>query len=258
MEQWQDQGIVLSARAHGESGAVVSILTENYGRHAGYIRGAHSSRQRGVIEPGNLVGVHWASRVADQLGTFTLEQERNLAAPALDEPLKLAALQSACALCDEALPERESHPGLFYGLHALLESMENPFWGVTYIMWEIALLRELGFALNLTRCAGGGDPATLSWVSPKSGHAVSAEKGAPYGDKLLPLPAFLKPERGDATDDEILKGLRMTAHFLEHWVFNHHRSGVPAARLRFHERFEKSVESTGQQQERIFADGTQG
>lgn len=241
MEQWQDQGIVLSARAHGESGAVVSILTENYGRHAGYVRGAHSSRLRGTIEPGNLVSAHWASRVADQLGTFTLEQDRNLAAGCLDDPLKLAALQSACSLCDEALPEREAHPGLFYGLKTLLESMDGEFWSVTYIMWEIALLRELGFALNLARCAAGGDPETLEWVSPKSGHAVSRAAGMPYKEKLLPLPAFLKPERGDATDEEILKGLHMTAHFLEHWVFNHHSRGTPPARLRFQDIFEKII-----------------
>ena len=241
MEQWQDQGIVLSARAHGESGAVVSVLTENYGRHAGYIRGAHSSRLRGVIEPGNLVGAHWASRVADQLGTFTLEQEQNLAAGCLDTPLKLAALQSACALCDEALPERESHPGLFYGLKALLENMDSEIWGAAYIMWEIALLKELGFALNLTRCAGGGDPQTLEWISPKTGHAVSREKGQLYKDRLLPLPAFLKPERGDTGNEEIVRGLRMTSHFLEHWVFNHHSRGIPAARLRFQESFEKLV-----------------
>jgi len=242
MEQWQDQGIVLSARPHGESGAVVSVLTENYGRHAGYVRGAHSSRQRGIVEPGNLVGIRWASRVADQLGTFTLEQERNLANGSIDDPLRLGALMAACALCDEALPEREAHPGLFYGLQALLENMDGAFWGATYIMWEIALLRELGFALNLSRCAGNGDPATLEWVSPKSGHAVSHAVGAPYKDKLLPLPAFLKPKRGSVTNEEIIKGLRMNAHFLEHWVFNHHSRGIPAQRLHFQERFERFVE----------------
>ena len=247
---------MLSARPHGESGAVLSILTENYGRHAGYVRGAHSSRQRGVVEPGNLVGIRWASRVADQLGTFTLEQEHNLATASMDDPLKLTALMAACALCDEALPERESHPGLFYGLKTLLENMEGELWGVTYIIWEIALLRELGFALNLTRCAANGDPETLEWVSPKSGHAISRAAGEPYKDKLLPLPAFLKPERGDASDEEVFKGLQMTAHFLEHWVFNHHTRGIPAQRLHFQERLGKLVNQRTANME--LNNGTQG
>ena len=247
---------MLSARPHGESGAVVSVLTENYGRYAGYVRGAHSSRQRGIVEPGNLVGIRWASRVPDQLGTFTLEQEHNLATASMDDPLKLAALMAACALCDEALPERESHPGLFYGLKALLENMEGELWGVTYIMWEIALLRELGFALNLTRCAANGDPDTLEWVSPKSGHAVSRAAGEPYKDKLLPLPAFLKPERGDASDEEVLKGLQMNVHFLEHWVFNHHTRGIPAQRLHFQERLGKLVNQRTANME--LNNGTQG
>lgn len=253
MELWQDQGIVLSARPHGESGAVVSILTENYGRSAGYIRGAQSSRQRGIIEPGSLVGARWSARSEGQLGTFTLEQDRNLAAGLMNDPLPLAAMLSACALCDAALPEREAHPGLFHGMIALLESLATDIWGAAYIMWEIALMRELGFALDLSRCAANGDPMTLEWVSPKSGHAVSREKGVPYKDKLLVLPLFLRPphpaplpmgervsEPGDNTD--VLNGLKMTGYFLEHWIFNHHTKGIPEQRLRFQAAFEKTAE----------------
>lgn len=239
MEQWQDQGIVLSARAHGESGAVVSLLTEAHGRHAGYVRGAHSSKMRGLLEPGNLVGVIWQTRVDGNLGTYTLEQERNLAGGLMDDPLKLGALLAACSLCDAALPEREGHPGLFHGFLALMDAMDGDIWGAAYVMWEIALLRELGFGLNLTRCAGGGSAERLAYVSPKSGHAVSAEAGEPYKDKLLPLPAFLKPQRGEATLDEILKGVAMTGYFIEHWVFAQHRSGPPEERRRFQERLAK-------------------
>ncbi|HEY8191903.1 MAG TPA: DNA repair protein RecO [Alphaproteobacteria bacterium] len=241
MELWQDQGIVLSARPHGESGAIVSILTENYGRSAGYIRGAQSSRQRGIIEPGSLVGARWSARSEGQLGTFTLEQDRNMAAGIMDDPLPLAAMLSACALCDAALPEREAHPGLFHGMIALMESLGTDIWGAAYIMWEIALMRELGFALDLSRCAANGDPMTIEWVSPKSGHAVSLAAGEPYKDKLLPLPAFLKPVRGGADDEEVMKGLRMTSYFLEHWIFNHHTKGIPEQRLRFQERFARHI-----------------
>lgn len=242
MEEWQDQALVLSARAHGEGGAVVSVLTEHHGRHAGYVRGAKSSRMRGIIEPGNLVGVRWSARVADSLGSFVLEQEQNITAGLMADPVKLAAVQSACALCDEALPEREVHPGLFYGLQALFDAMDTDIWGAAYVMWETAFLKELGFGLNLTRCAGGGDNQDLCYVSPKSGHAVSKAAGAPYKEKLLTLPGFLRPVKGEVDDGSVYEGLQLTGYFMEHWVFNHHTRGVPAARIQFQERFERLLD----------------
>lgn len=235
---------MLSARSHGEGGAIVSLLTENNGRHAGYVRGAHSSKMRGILEPGNLVGVNWSARIEGNLGTYKLEQDRYLASGLIDDPLKLGALLAACSLCDAALPEREGHAGLFHGFFALMEAMDGEIWGAAYVLWEIALLKELGFGLNLTRCAGGGDAAKLAYVSPKSGHAVSEQAGEPYKDKLLPLPSFLKPEKGGVTPDEVLKGIVLTGYFLEHWVFTHHSKGVPEERLRFQERFTKSCEKT--------------
>jgi DNA repair protein RecO (recombination protein O) len=242
MEQWRDQGLVLAARPHGESGAVVSVLTEGHGRYNGYVRGGQGSRQRGTLQPGTLVSVDWGARVADSLGTFVLEPERQLAPHLMDDPLKLGALGAACSLCDSALPEREGHPGLYHGLVALLDMMDSEAWGAAYVMWELALLRELGFGINLTRCAGGGDPAHLAWVSPKSGCAVSEEAAGPWKDRLLPLPAFLKPVRGEAGPAEVLKGLRMTGHFLEHWVYAQHSRGIPDDRLRFEERFARYVD----------------
>lgn len=239
MEEWQDQALVLSARSHGEGGAVVSVLTEHYGRHAGYVRGARSSRMRGIIEPGNLVGVNWRARIADSLGTFQIEQEQNLTAGLMGDSLKLGAVMSACALCDAAMPERETHPGLFYGLQALFEAMDSEIWGAAYVTWEVALLKELGFGLNLTRCAGGGDDMDLYYVSPKSGHAVSKAAGAPYKEKLLPLPGFMRPDKSDITDESVYDGLILTGYFMEHWVFNHHTKGVPEARLQFQQRFQR-------------------
>ncbi len=153
MEQWRDQGFVLSVRAHGEGGAIVSLLTENHGRHAGYLYGAQSSRKRAMLELGSLVGAEWSSRVEGQLGTLTLEPEGGLPHGILDDALKLSALLSACALCDTALPEREGHPGLFYGVKALIDMMNDDVWAAAYIYWEIAFLKELGFGMDLTRCA---------------------------------------------------------------------------------------------------------
>lgn len=241
MESWQDQGIVLSTRPHGESGAVVSLLTRHQGRHAGYVRGARSTRMRGTLEAGNLVDANWRARNEDDLGTLSLELSRSPSSHFMQEPLKLAALQSACALSDEALPEREGHSGLFHGLEALLETLQTDFWAPAYVMWEVAFLKELGFSLDITKCAGGGDAGTLAYISPKTGRAVSLAEGEPYKDKLLPLPGFLKPSGGASNDEEVLTGLGLTGYFLEHWVFAHHTKGVPEARLRFFDRFEKAI-----------------
>lgn len=241
MENWQDQGIVLSVRGHGENGGIASLLTEGQGRCAGYVRGVHSTKMRGTLEAGNLVDANWQSRVADGLGTYNLELSKSHAAVFMQDPLKLGALQSACAMCDAAMPEGEVHAGLFHGMLALFEMLEGDVWGPAYVMWEIAFLKELGFSLDLTKCAGGGDSEALAYVSPKTGRAVSYEAGAPYRDKLLALPGFLKPSGGIGPQD-VLTGLEMSGYFLEHWVFNHHSRGVPDARLLFQQRFAKTIE----------------
>lgn len=240
MEQWTDQAILLSIRAHGENGAIASVLTESRGRQNGFVHGARSSKIRGMLQPGTLVDIAWSARTADQLGTLTLEHGRNIAAFVMDDPLKLAALLSACALCDASLPERENHPGLFYGMKALLEHLQSDIWGAAYVMWEIAFLKELGFGLDFSRCVANGDPQTLEYISPKSGCAVSREAAAPYKEKLLELPGFLRPDRrGDVTEHDVVLGLKITGHFLNHWVFAHHSKGVPVERLRFESLFAK-------------------
>lgn len=244
MEEWRDQGIILAVRPHGENGGVLSLLTEQHGRHAGFVNGARSSKIRGMIEPGTLLDITWRARVSDQLGTVTIENAQGVAAYLLDDPLKLAALLSACSLCDQALPEREGHPGLFHGLQALLEILKEEMWGVAYVGWEIAFLKELGFGMDLTRCVAGGDPATLTHVSPKSGCAVGAEAARPYESKLLRLPEFLKQRPNpvaNGTPEDIYNGIKMTGHFMESWVFAHHTKGVPEARLRFQSLFAKTV-----------------
>ena len=241
MESFQDQGIVLSVRSHGENGAIVNLMTSGDGRCAGYVRGARSSKMRGTLELGNVVDANWQSRVADGLGTYNLELSKSYAALFMQDPLKLGALQSACALVDAALPEREKHEGVYHGLIALFDMLEGDIWGAAYVMWEVAFLKELGFSLDLSKCAGGGDNDALAYVSPKTGRAVSYEAGAPYRDKLLHLPGFLKP-RGSNTPEDVYTGLQMTGYFLEHWVFNHHSRGVPDPRLLFAERFAKTID----------------
>ena len=238
MEQWQDHAIILGMRPHGEHGAIVSLLSEEHGRTAGYVRGAQGTKLRGTLEVGNIVDARWQARNEHDLGTLSLELSRNVSAHFMSDPLKLAALQAACALCEAGLPEREGHPGLFHGLNVLFDVFDSDVWAQAYVLWEIALLKELGFSLDLSRCAGGGDDSALAYVSPKTGRAVSFDAGAPYKEKLLPLPEFLKPSPAEAPDDDVITGLVMTGYFLEHWVFTHHSKGVPEARIRFFERMD--------------------
>ncbi len=236
MLEWQDEGIVLSVRGHGETGGVVSLLTQGHGRAMGYIYGATSSRMRGVLDPGNLVSVRWQAKSSDQLGNFTLELEKSVAADVMDDPVKLTAMQSACILADKTLPERENHSGVFEGTKALMASFSTDIWAVTYIYWEIGLLRELGFGLDLSKCAATGAVDNLIYVSPKSGCAVSAAAGEIYKERLLSLPAFLRGQ-GNFDDPDILDGLKLTGHFLRHRVFALSNSDLPESRLRLEEKF---------------------
>lgn len=229
-------------RAHGENGGIVSLMTEEHGRCAGYVRGARGTKMRGTLELANIVDANWSSRVEDGLGTYQLELSKSYAAVFMQDPLKLGALQSACALVENALPEREVHAGIYHGLAALFDVLQSDIWGEAYVMWEIAFLKELGFSLDLTTCAAGGE-GPLIYVSPKTGRAVSKAAGMPYKGKLLPLPSFLSGAQGVASAvEDVYDGLKMTGYFLEHWVFNHHSRGVPDARLLFAERFAKTID----------------
>jgi len=240
MNQWVDSGIVLSVRPHGEAGAIVSLLTEAHGRAAGYVYGATSARMRGTIETGNRVAARWQARGEGQLGNFTLELEKSHAAHVMDDPAKLTALQSACALADRSLPEHEAHPGVYAGLCALLDSFMTEVWGPAYIFWELGLLRELGFGLDLSKCVATGAREDLAYVSPRSGCAVSAAAGEIYKEKMLRLPPFLRGEAQFGRGD-ILDGLRLTGHFLLHRVFSQAHANLPEPRLRLEDRFAPPV-----------------
>lgn len=240
MVEWNDSGIILSVRPHGETGGVVSILTQNHGRATGYVYGAVSTKTRGVLEIGNIVNVDWKAKAPGQLGTFSLELEKSYAADVMDDPVKLTALQSACAIADKTLPENEKHSGIFDGTRALLASFAGELWGASYIFWEIAILRELGFGLDLSKCVSTGVTEDLIYVSPRSGSAVSAAAGAIYKERMLKLPPFL---RGEARFDpeDILDGLKLTGHFLLHRVFALSNTNLPEARLRLEEKVAATI-----------------
>ncbi len=234
--EWIDEGIVLSARRHGESSAVVSVLTRDHGRHAALVRGARGGRLKGVAQPGNQVRLRWRARLAAHLGTFTCELERSAAA-LLASPDRLAALAAACAILDSALPEREPLRRAYDGLAFFLSALaDDEGWPAAYVRWEVDLLATLGFGLDLERCAATGRQDDLAYVSPKTGRAVSRSAGQTYSSRLLPLPAFLVDRNAAATARDIVDGLALTGSFLASHVYQARGGALPAARVRLAER----------------------
>jgi DNA repair protein RecO (recombination protein O) len=235
--EWRDEAFVLAARRHGESDIILSLLTREHGRHAGLVKGGGGRRSAGVYEIGNRLRAQWRGRLVEQLGHYACEIQSQPAARLLDEPLRLAALVAAAAVAEASMPEREPHPLAFEGFAELIERLLGPEdligWATRYVRFELDLLAELGFGLDLSRCAISGATAELAFVSPASGRAVSAAAAAPWRDRLLPLPAFLL---GGAADlGAIREGLALTGAFLE----RHAVQRLPPARARFLSRLQR-------------------
>jgi DNA repair protein RecO (recombination protein O) len=232
--EWRDEAIVLGLRPFGESGAIVTLLTREHGRHAGLARGGAGRRGRALYQTGNRVEAQWRARLGDQLGSLSAELIEAHGSRLIEDPGRLAALASAAALAEAALPEREPHGPVYDRLLALLRSLEQDEagarWPEDYARWELALLADLGFGLDLSRCAATGETAGLTHVSPRTGRAVSAKAAAPYRKRLLPLPAFLGGA-APAAAGEVPRALALTGHFLEQHIF-HPPKGLPAARGR--------------------------
>lgn len=236
--EWTAPAIVLEVRPHGEGGAVVSLLTGEFGRHAGLAKGGASRAQAGLWLPGNLVEAHWIARLPDQLGALAAEMVHPAAALAMDDPLALALLSSACAIAADALPEREPHPRAFAALVPVIGHLAGGAEGVLadYIRWEALVLAELGYGLNLEACALTGATEGLTHVSPRTGRAVSAAAAAPYAPRLLPLPAFLRAPDDPGEPAAWEAGLRLTGHFLERDAFGARHRPLPEARHRLADR----------------------
>jgi DNA repair protein RecO (recombination protein O) len=229
--EWSDEGIILSVRPHGETGAVLELFTRHNGRHLGLVHGGRSRKLRPILQIGNHVDASWKARIADNLGHFALELRKSYAALVLDDAAALAALSSIAALA-RLLAERDPHPNLFEVTLFILGYLDEPeVWPALLVRWELALLEELGFGLDLTACAATGARQNLIYVSPKSGRAVSAAAGEPYKARLLALPQFLigSPERG-VTAADVALGLTLTEHFLLARVLRPRDLPMPAAR----------------------------
>lgn len=202
-------------RRHGESSAIIDVFTEEHGRHTGVVRGGASRRMAPVLQPGAQLDVTWRARLEDHLGSYHAEPLRSRAAAALSGRLALAGLNAVTALLAFCLPEREPHPDLYVRSERLLDLLEHEdLWPLAYLQWELALLEEMGFGLDLSACAVTGRQAGLAYVSPKTGRAVSREGAGGWADRLLPLPPVMLGQ-GDAGDAEILQALRTTGYFLE-------------------------------------------
>ena len=235
--------IILSVRAHGEHGAVVRALTPDDGVQPGYVRGGHSRKLRPVLQPANLVLGEWRSRTDDVLAGLTVELIHSRA-PLYAEPLAAAALDWATALTGAALPDGQGYPGLHGALDGLLGAIEAApgarGWAVALVRYELLLLAELGFGLDLSACAATGSSDDLAFVSPRSGAAVSRSAATGYEARLLPYPGFLR-DGGAGEWPPILDGLRLTGHFLERDLLHGRAADALAARERLVDRLKRAV-----------------
>lgn len=210
---WRDEGILLSMRPHGETSAIIEVLTAAHGRHMGVVRGGASRKMAATLQPGTGLMLEWRARLDDHIGSFTVEPVKSRA-HLLADRLALAGLTAVCALVHDALPEREPHPALWRKTLALVDRLGVEGWTSDYVRWELCLLEEIGFGLDLSVCAVTGAREGLAYVSPKSGRAVTVEGAGAWADRLLPLPEGLDGE-GPLSPGAVVQGLRLTGFFLD-------------------------------------------
>jgi DNA repair protein RecO (recombination protein O) len=230
---WSDEGIFLGAKPLGEANAVAELFTLGHGRHLGLVRGGRSRRLRPLLQPGNHLRVTWRARLSEHLGGFNLELLDAHAARALDDAAALAAIGSLAGLA-RLLPERDPHPELYAAALEVIGAFDDAplLWPALLVRWELLLLQDLGFGLDLSECAATGGDTELVYVSPRSGRAVSREAGQHYDAKLLKLPAFLRDDDAAHSDSDILAGFTLTGYFLERDMLAPHGLAMPETRER--------------------------
>jgi DNA repair protein RecO (recombination protein O) len=230
--EFEDEAYVLSARAHGESGAVVELLTARHGKYAAHVAGGSSKRMRPFLQAGSQVLARFRARTPEQLGSASLEPQGEGPSALFDDALALSGLQAAAAVAAGALPEREPHPGAYLAFQALTQALALPdIWPAVFVRFEAGLLQDLGFALDLSKCAVTGTTDDLIYVSPRTGRAVSKGAGEPYKERLLALPPFMLTSQARLQAGDVKAGLELTAHFLEAFIFNPMNRPLPPARL---------------------------
>ena len=232
--EWADQAIVLGTKRHGEGNAILELMTHAHGRHLGLVRGGAGSRLRPVLQPGNRVGCTWRARLDEHLGHYTVEALDARAAAILPVAHALYGMTHIAALC-RLLPERDPHPQIHAGLAQVLDGLIDPRRAARdMVRFELTLLAELGFGLDLSACAASGQETDLIYVSPKSGRAVSRQAGEPWRDRLFALPAFLCENCADEpSPQDIADGFVLTGFFLAHRVLEPRGLSLAEARASF-------------------------
>lgn len=210
--KWIDEGIVLTIRPFSERKHLITILTPTHGRYAGLVRGG-----RVLQQPGNKVQATWSARLSEHLGSWSLEVESVPAALMMMAPQRLACLTQTCFLLEKYLPERHPYPLVYALFHSLVEQLASnqEDWQHSYVLFQVTLLKEIGFGLDLSACAVTGQGHDLAYISPKTGRAVSRNEGKPYHDKLFLLPAFLTDETQKPTEEDLQQALVICQHFLK-------------------------------------------
>jgi DNA repair protein RecO (recombination protein O) len=213
--EWRDEGIILGLKRHGEGNVIVEAMTRLHGRHMGIVRGGRGPKMGAVLQPGNRIVIVWRARLQDHLGQYAIEPLQLIAGSLISNGAALHGLATLAALV-RFLPERDAHEGLFEALSVILEHLEQPAIAAPLLVrFELALLGELGFGLDLASCVLTGHTSDLTHVSPKSGRAVSRAAAEPYLDKLLPLPAFLRTSEKTLSLEDMRAAARLSAHFIE-------------------------------------------
>lgn len=232
--EWRDEGMVLGTRRHGETSAILEVMTRAHGRHLGIVRGGRSRRLQPVLQPGNRVELVWRARLDEHLGTFAVEPVALNAARLIDSAAAVYGLQTLAGHL-RLLPERDPHPGLFEALAVMIDHLAEPASAAELVVrFELLVLEELGFGLDLSTCAATGTRDDLAYVSPKSGRAVSRAAGEPWHDKMLPLPAFLRRGSGlRAALADFDAAFRMTGYFFTRHVYEPRGLAEPESRAGF-------------------------
>ncbi len=223
--EWTGEALLIGVRRHGESSVIAEAMVAGRGRYAGLVRGGRSPKLAATLQPGNTVQLTWRARLQDHLGNFTIELLQSRAAELIADRKRLYLAQLVCQHL-HLLPERDPHDRL---LGMALDLIDSPPDAVALARFELALLDELGFGLDLESCAATGTTEDLTHVSPKSGRAVSRAAAEPYKDRLLPLPSFLHA-RGNASPDDLRAAFRLTGHFLHAHVWSARQLDPPPTR----------------------------
>lgn len=233
--EWQEPGVVIGVRKHGETSVILELFTARHGRHVGMVLGGRSRRLRPVLQAGNAVLSTWRARIEEQMGTFTVEPLQMRAGQIMQQAAALHALNHLCGLA-RLLPERDPHPDLHGRFTALLDGLDHPGrLAPRLVEFELALLADLGFGLDLERCAATGTTDDLAFVSPRTGRAVCRAAGEPYRDRIMLLPRFLVDDQDivDIARTDVLSGFRLTEHFLRRDVFAPRGLALPEARCAY-------------------------